>query len=67
MKVLVSHYQTVMFKEQLYGCVFTLQLPIATVHCPQDVDAEYGVRWPPTIANMDATNNCPDGSGMSTE
>ena len=23
--------------------------------------------WPATIANMDATNNCPDGSGMDID
>ena len=37
---------------------------IATDHCPQDIDADYEIMWPPTIVNMDASNNCPGGDGM---
>ena len=44
--------------------IFIVTVYIATDHCPQDVDAEYGIMWPPTIINMDASNNCPDGAGM---
>ena len=44
--------------------IFIVTVYIATDHCPQDVDAEYGIMWPATMINMDASNNCPDGAGM---
>ena len=63
MEVLVSHYQTVI---TIFNCmgIFIMTVYIATEHCPQDVDAGYEIMWPPTIINMNASNNCPDGAGM---
>ena len=47
-------------------CAYVTYLPVATVHCPQDNDTEYGIMWPPTLPNITSTNNCPNGSGMDT-
>ena len=39
-------------------------IALATAGCSQEVDPYYGINWPSTLINMEATDNCPDGTGM---
>ena len=32
--------------------------------CSLERDGIYGITWPSTTINMNATNNCPNGTGM---
>ena len=63
MRVLVSHYQTVLFKFKCYPVFKYNLIALDTAGCSQEVDPYYGINWPSTLINMEATNNCPDGAG----
>ena len=32
--------------------------------CSVNADAIYGITWPTTMVNENATNNCPNATGM---
>ena len=45
--------------------VFTLLLYIAAAGCSAENDIDYGIAWPSTQIDTNATNNCPDGAGIT--
>ena len=41
----------------------SLLLLIVADGCPEETDPYYGIAWPSTMVNSNATNNCPNGTG----
>ena len=37
---------------------------VVTDGCPEEIDPNYGIAWPSTMVNTNATNNCPNATGM---
>ena len=35
--------------------------------CSEERDPYFGITWPSTMVNMEATNNCPNGTGMNIQ
>ena len=63
-QVLVSHCQMVRkFIIVAMVCIYTYVHTTAD-GCSFEKDAIYGIAWPSTAINMNATNNCPSGIGM---
>ena len=54
--------------KEIYYCCNDMHMRIyvhtAADGCSYEKDAIYGITWPSTAINVNATNNCPSGIGM---